>query len=142
MISQGTTKKGFTLIELMLVVIIIGVLVAMVVPRLAGRTQQAKIAAAKADIEANISLALDLYEVDNGYYPTGEQGLGALRTKPSSAPAPDNWNGPYLKKRPVDPWGNPYKYVSPGAHNTQDYDLSSFGPDGAESEDDIINWED
>lgn len=131
-------KKGFTLIELMLVVIIIGILVSMVMPRLTGRTKQAKIAAAKADIEANIALALDLYEVDNGSYPSTEEGLDALRNKPASA---DNWNGPYLKKKAVDPWGNPYKYASPGAHNAQDYDLSSNGPDGAESDDDITNWE-
>jgi len=132
-------NKGFTLIELMLVVIIIGVLVSMVAPRLAGKTKQARVAAAKADIEANISLALDLYEVDNGNYPTTDEGLNALRTKPGSA---DNWNGPYLKKKAIDPWGNPYKYASsPAAHNTVDYDLSSAGPDGVESEDDIVNWE-
>lgn len=134
-------KRGFTLIELMLVVIIIGVLVSMVVPRLTGRTQQAREAAAKADIEANIALALDLYEVDNGLYPTTDQGLEALRTKPSSDPAPTNWNGPYLKKKPQDPWGNPYHYVCPGTHNSEDYDLSSYGPDGTEGSDDITNWE-
>jgi len=135
------TTKGFTLIELMLVVMIIGILVSLVVPRLTGRSQQARVAAAKADIEANIALALDLYEVDNGFYPTTEQGLGALRSEPSSAPTPENWNGPYLKKKAMDPWNNPYKYVSPGINNTRDYDLSSLGPDGAESDDDIVNWE-
>ena len=131
-------KNGFTLIELMLVVIIIGVLVSMVVPRLAGRSEEARIAAAKADINANISVALDLFELDNGKYPTTDEGLPALRTKPGSAL---NWKGPYLKKEPVDPWGKKYAYNSPGAHNP-DYDLSSYGPDGTEGgDDDISNWE-
>jgi len=134
-------KRGFTLIELMLVVIIISVLVAMVVPRLVGRSQQARIAAAQAQIEAHLATALDLYELDNGAYPTTEQGLSALRVKPSAPPVPPNWKGPYIKKTPKDPWGNPYVYVSPGTNNTQDYDLSSYGPDGIESADDIVNWE-
>ncbi|OIO32983.1 MAG: type II secretion system protein GspG [Candidatus Omnitrophica bacterium CG1_02_40_15] len=131
-------KNGFTLIELMLVVIIIGVLVSMVVPRLAGRSEEARIAAAKADIRSNISVALDLFELDNGKYPTTEEGLSALRTKPGSA---SNWKGPYLKKEPVDPWGKKYAYRSPGEHNP-DYDLYSYGSDGAEGgSDDITNWE-
>jgi general secretion pathway protein G len=133
-------KKGFTLIELMLVVIIIGVLAMMVVPRFAGRTEQARRAAAKADIEVNIATALDLYELDNGNYPTTEQGLEALMKKPTTSPEPVNWNGPYLRKTPKDPWGRPYVYRSPGEHNLEDYDLFSYGPDGAESEDDIKNW--
>ncbi len=133
--------KGFTLIELMLVVIIIGILVSMVVPRLAGRSEEARIAAARADIKANISLALDLYELDNGTYPTTEQGLLSLRTKPSTAPVPTNWKGPYLKREPIDPWGRLYVYKSPGEHN-EDYDLYSNGPDGVEGGgDDITNWE-
>ena len=137
-------RKAFTLVELMLVVIIIGILVAMVVPRIAGRSEQARRAAAKADIESNLAIALDLYELDNGNYPTAEQGLNALITTPTSAPVPESWNGPYLKKRkiPLDPWGRPYKYVSPGVHNTEDYDLSSLGPDGVEGGgDDITDWE-
>ncbi len=125
---------GFTLVELMLVVIIIGVLVAMVAPRLAGRSEQAKITAAKADIEANISSALDLYEIDNGTYP---ERLEDLIIKPTNAP---NWKGPYLKRRPMDPWGNPYVYKYPGAHG--DYDLSSYGRSGAEGGgNEITNWD-
>ena len=135
-------KKGFTLIEIMLVVIIIGVLVAMVVPNLAGRGEQARRAAAKADIDTNLSTALDLYELDNGRYPTTEQGLAALLQKPTASPEPANWSGPYLKKKkiPQDPWGKDYIFVSPGSHNTEEYDLSSRGPDGVESSDDIVNW--
>lgn len=133
-------SKGFTLIELMLVVIIIGILVSMVVPRIAGRSKQARVAAAKADINANVATALDMYELDNGSYPSTEQGLKALTTKPDIAPIPDNWNGPYVKKIPLDPWERPYVYKSPGVHN-QDYDLSSLGPDGIESSDDITNWQ-
>lgn len=137
-----TNKKAFTLIELMLVVIIIGVLAAMVVPRLAGRSEQARQAAASADIEANIATALDLYELDNGQYPTTEQGLAALITKPTSSPVPIDWKGPYLKKEPLDPWGRPYIYKSPGEHNVGDYDLSSWGKDGIEGGgDDVVNWD-
>ncbi len=130
-------SKGFTLIELMLVVIIIGALVAMVFPRLAGRGEQARRAAAKADIQVNIATALKLYELDNGVFPTTDEGLEALLKKPSGAP---NWNGPYLEKEPLDPWGRKYRYVSPGRHKP-DYDLYSLGRDGKESEDDITNWE-
>lgn len=124
-------KKGFTLVELMLVVIIIGVLVAMVAPRLAGRSEQAKRAAARADIEANLASALDLYEIDNGTYP---EKLDDLTVKPSNAP---NWKGPYLKKKPLDPWGNPYMYKYPGTRG--DYDLVSYGKSGAEGVGDEIN---
>ena len=121
----------------MLVVIIIGILAAMVMPRLAGRTEQARTAAAKADIEVNIATALDLYELDMGSYPTQEEGLAALMTKPSSAA---KWRGPYLKKNAVDPWGNPYQYRFPGTHGT-DYDLYSYGKNGSEGgDDDVTNW--
>jgi len=133
---------GFTLTEILLVVIIIGILVGMVIPNIAGRGEQARIAAAKADIEANLSMALDMYELDNGRYPTSEQGLKALLVKPSTSPEPDNWSGPYLKKRviPKDPWGNAYVYVSPGSQNPDSYDLSSLGPDEQDSSDDVTNW--
>ena len=130
-------RKAFTLIEIMLVVIIIGALVAMVFPRLSGRGEEAKVTAAQADVYVNISTALKLYELDNGAFPTTEEGLGALLSKPSSA---INWNGPYLEKKPIDPWGREYKYKSPGQHRP-DYDLYSLGRDGLESEDDVTNWE-
>ena len=137
-------KKAFTLVELLLVVTIILILAGMVIPRMAGRTEQARNAAAKADIETNIAIALDLYELDSGRYPTSEQGLEALIKKPTSSPVPVSWNGPYLKKRriPVDPWKREYIYASPGIHNLEDYDLYSYGPDGVEGGgDDITNWE-
>lgn len=134
-------KSGFTLIELMIVVVILAVLAAAVIPRLAGRTQQARVSTAKMDITGNISVALDLYELDNGRFPTSEQGLSALMTRPSSSPVPTNWNGPYLKRKPLDPWGNEYKYACPGTHSN-DYDLYSLGPDGTDgTADDISNWE-
>ena len=132
-------NDGFTLIEIMLVVLIIGVLAAMAIPRLVGRSKEARITAAKADIDSNISVALDMFELDNGTYPTTEQGLTALLDKPSSS---TNWNGPYLKKLPKDPWGHFYIYKYPGEHNANGYDLYSLGPDGQDSaEDNIVNWE-
>lgn len=137
-IEKVTSPRGFTLIELMLVVIIIGALVAMVMPRLTGRTEQARAATAEADIRANIATALKLYELDNGIFPTTEEGLNALLNKPGSS---RKWNGPYLEKQPIDPWGREYKYKSPGSHRA-DYDLYSLGRDGQEgTEDDVKNWE-
>jgi general secretion pathway protein G len=131
-------RRGFTLIELMLVVIIIGALVAMVMPRLAGRSEQARNAAAKADVVANIATGLKLYELDNGNFPTTEEGLQALLVKPANA---NNWSGPYLERKPIDPWSREYKYVAPGVHRQRDYDLSSLGKDGQEGADDVTNWE-
>ena len=130
------------MIEIMLVVIIIGILAAMVIPNLSGRGEQARVAASKADIDSNLSTALDLYEVDVGQHPTTDQGLKALLEKPTASPVPENWRGPYLKKKklPTDPWSKPYVYVSPGSHNQDSYDLSSYGKDGVESNDDITNW--
>jgi len=129
-------KKAFTLIELMLVVIIIGVLSAMVVPRLAGRSEQARAQAAKTDINSSIPLALDLYEMDLGNYP---ENLDYLRVSPGS----ESWRGPYIKKKPIDPWGKPYIYKFPGEHNPDSYDLFSAGKDGQQgTADDITNWSD
>lgn len=135
-------KNGFTLIEIMIVVIIIAAMAAMVIPRLAGRSEQARVAIAQADINSNISMALKLYELDNGNYPTSAQGLKALLVKPASSPAPINWNGPYLEREPIDPWGSPYQYKCPGVRNPSGYDLYSLGKDGAPgTEYDIGNWE-
>jgi general secretion pathway protein G len=130
--------RGFTLIELMLVVIIIGILVAMIVPRMAGRSEQARAAVAQADVDLNIATALKLYEIDNGAFPTTDEGLQALLAAPPSA---KNWKGPYLEKNPVDPWGNPYQYKSPGTHRPHDYDLWSNGKSGTEGADTIGNWQ-
>ncbi len=134
----GRTSNAFTLIELMLVVIILGVLAAMVLPRLTGRSEEARVAAAKTDVQTNISLALDLFQMDLRRFPTTEEGLAALRTNPGDLPG---WKGPYLKREPRDPWGNEYHYVQPGTRSQQDYDLYSAGPNGIEGdEDDIGNW--
>jgi len=136
------SQAGFTLIEIMIVVIILAILAAAVIPRLTGRTQQAKESRAKADIET-LSLALDLYAIDNGFFPSSTQGLNDLRAKPTSPPVPTSWRGPYIKRStPKDPWGTPYKYASPGMHNIEDYDIYTFGPDGVQGGgDDIANWE-
>lgn len=128
-------ENGFTLVELLLVVIILATLAAMIVPRLAGRSEQAKIAIARTDVTSNIPLALDLYELDIGKYPNN---LQALLTNPGGL---KNWNGPYIKRKPIDPWGNEYVYKYPSTHG-KDYDLYSLGPDGVEGNDDITNWED
>jgi general secretion pathway protein G len=133
-------NRGFTLVELMLVVIIIGILVAMVAPRLTGKSEQARVAAARAAINAHLSTALDLFELGVGRFPTTQEGLAALRTAPPSA---TGWKGPYLKKTvPLDPWGRKYVYKSPGQRNREDYDLFSYGPDGVEGgDDDVTNWQ-
>jgi general secretion pathway protein G len=140
--AQRTAQSAFTLVEIMLVVVIIAALAAMIMPRLAGRSEQANMARAEAEISSNIGLALKLYELDNGNYPTTEQGLEALMTKPSTNPVPQNWKGPYLEKKPIDPWGRPYQYKCPGVHSKTGFDLYSLGKDGSEgTEDDVTNWE-
>ena len=131
-------RAGFTLIELLLVLVILAVLAAVVVPKFTGRSEQARVAAAKADISA-IELQLDAFEIDAGRFPTTEEGLGALVNPPAQV---RQWNGPYLKKGiPIDPWGNPYVYRFPGQINPAGVDVFSYGPDGSEGgNDDIGNW--
>jgi general secretion pathway protein G len=129
-------QSGFSLIELLLVLVILAVLAAVVVPKFTNRTEQARVTAAKTDISM-LDTALDAYEIDNGRYPGSDEGLAAL----VSAGSAKNWKGPYIKKDvPVDPWGNAYIYRYPGTNNANGYDLVSFGPDGREGNDDINNW--
>lgn len=134
-------ERGFTLIEIMIVVIIIGLLAGLVGPRLFGKLTQAKQKSAKAQIEL-FGTALDAFRLDVGRYPTTEEGLKALREKPSGL---DAWKGPYLPKEiPLDPWGKPYLYKSPGEHG--EYDLISYGLDGVEGgegeNEDVVSWKD
>ena len=117
---------GFTLIELMVVIMILGVLAALVVPRVMSRPDEARVVAAKQDI-AQIMQALKLYRLDNSRYPSTEQGLQALAVRPTSGPVPGNWKS-YLDKVPNDPWGRPYQYLSPGVRG--EIDVFSFGADG------------
>lgn len=130
--------SGFTLIELLLVLVILGVLAAIVVPKLAGRTEQARQTAATTQI-ANFSTALDAFEIDNGRYPKGKNGLAELVEQPGDA---TGWKGPYLKEIPKDPWGNDYIYECPGKNNPTSYDLMSMGPDAKTGgDDDVTNWQ-
>jgi len=131
MTKYKKSMRSFTLIEIMLVVVIIGILAAMVGPRLTGRSEQARVTAAKADINS-ISLVLDLYEMDNGGYP---RSLDELVSQSSNA---SNWNGPYIKKKPLDPWGGSYVYRYPGMENSTGYDLYSPGKDGKPDTDDDV----
>lgn len=140
--AAGTA--GFTLVEILLVVVIISILAALVVPRFVGRSKEAQQAAAKVQI-VNFGTALDMFELDTGNYPTTEQGIEALTKEPTLPPVPQpgQWKGPYLKGSVrKDPWANPYVYASPGVHNPDFYDLASYGPDGQEGGgDDIANWD-
>jgi len=135
--------KGFTLIEIMIVIVIMGIMASLVVPKIMGRPDEARIMASKHDIAA-ILQALKLYSLDNQRLPTTEQGLQALVTKPNTAPLPRNWkSGGYLDKVPKDPWGNPYQYLAPGLHG--EIDVFSLGVDGklgGEGNDaDIGSWD-
>jgi general secretion pathway protein G len=135
---QQDRQKGFTLIEVMVVVAILGLLAAMVVPNLIGRDEEARVNKAKQDI-SSLENALDLYRLDNFAYPSTDQGLEALVEKPSGSPEPKRYKeGGYIKKLPTDPWGNPYQYLRPGTHGATD--VYSFGPDQTPSDDDIGNW--
>ena len=133
-IQKTKLRRAFTLVEMLLVVTIIGILAALVIPKIVGRSEQARATAAHADL-SSIKTALDAFEVDNGFYPKSIQDLVAA---PGNA---KNWHGPYLDKVPQDPWGNNYLYYFPGKHNSGSYDLLSVGPDGKEvTDDDVGNW--
>lgn len=137
--------RGFTLIEIMVVILVLGVLAALVAPNVFRHVGNAKETAARSQIEL-LGAALDAYRLDNDRYPTTAQGLEALRREPLSDPRPPRWRGPYLRKEvPLDPWGRAYLYRSPGVANPWSYDLSSHGRDGiegGEGEDaDIRSWE-
>lgn len=143
--SAFSLQKGFTLLEIIVVVFILSLLAAIVAPKIIGRTDDARIAEAKVQIR-NFETALKLFKMDNAFYPDTQQGLEALVEKPASGTIPQKYrDGGYLeqKKIPLDPWGNPYVYVSPGLHG--DYDLMSYGGDGKEGGEgkdaDITSWD-
>ena len=142
--SSPRRARGFTLVEIMVVVVIIGILGALVVPKLLGRTGESRVAAAKVDI-ATMMQALKLYKLDNARYPNNEQGLQSLITKPTTGPAANGWKaGGYLERLPKDPWGNPYQYLSPGVHGGE-VEIFSYGadgqPGGTADDTDIGSWE-
>lgn len=138
--AQRLKQGGFTLIELMVVIVILGILAAIAVPRIMSKPDEARVKAAQAEI-AQILQALDLYRLDNQRYPSTEQGLSALAVKPAAEPVPANWK-PYLKQTPVDPWGRPYQFLNPGVRG--EIDVFSLGADGQTGGDgvsaDIGNW--
>ncbi len=133
-------NSGFTLIEVMVVVVILGILASIIIPKIMDKPDQARVVKAKQDIQA-IQSALEIYRLDNYVYPTTDQGLDALVTKPSSNPPPPHWSQ-YLQRLPIDPWGHPYIYLNPGSHGT--VDIWSYGADGQPGGDginaDIGNW--
>jgi len=139
------TRAGFTLIEILVVIAVLAMLAALVAPNVFQHVGTAKDATARSQIEL-LGAGLDAYRLDNGRYPTTDQGLEALQVQPTLQPIPPNWRGPYLRKAvPLDPWGNPYIYLSPGEVNPRGYDLLSLGADGqpgGEEEDaDVTSWE-
>ena len=140
-VKNPERQRGFTLIELMVVLVIMGVLAALIVPNIIGRTDEARVTAAKTDI-GTIMQALKLYKLDNGFYPTQQQGLQALVVKPDTPPVPGNWK-PYLDKLPADPWGRAYQYLNPGIKGP--VDVFSYGADGKPggegSNADIGSWQ-
>ncbi|MFN3985098.1 MAG: type II secretion system major pseudopilin GspG [Rhodocyclaceae bacterium] len=139
--AKRRRTRGFTLIEIMVVIVILGVLASLVVPRIMSRPDEARVVAAKQDI-ASIMQALKLYKLDNRHYPSTAQGLRALMERPTVAPLPDNWK-PYLERLPNDPWGAPYQYLNPGLRG--EVDVMSFGADGRAGgsgfDADIGSWE-
>ncbi len=143
--SHIVFQRGFTLIEIMVVVVIIGILIGLVAPNVLGRVDEARVTAAKADVSM-LSQSLEMYRLDNHHYPSTDQGLQALMEKPTGTPKPKKWNSQgYLssKSLPKDPWGNEYQYVSPGAESA--FDLYSMGADGKDGGDDfnadVGNWD-
>ena len=140
---RPASARGFTLIEILVVIVILGVLAALIVPNVISRPDEARATVAKSDIAAVMS-ALKLYRLDNQRYPTGEQGLAALVAKPEQPPVPPNWKpGGYLEKLPKDPWGRPYVYLNPGVRG--EVEVMSFGADGQSGgsgpDADIGSWE-
>jgi general secretion pathway protein G len=125
-VNSCKRQHGFTLIEVMIVIVILGILAALVVPKVMGRPDEARVVAAKQDI-ATIMQALKLYKLDNRRYPSADQGLDALVKKPTAAPVPDNWKS-YLERLPLDPWGSSYQYLNPGLNG--EVDVMSYGADG------------
>lgn len=140
---ERSVQRGFTLVEIMVVVAILGILAALIVPKIIGRSDDARIVAARQDV-ATLGAALKLYRLDNQRYPTSEQGLKALVEKPTVDPVPANWKtGGYLDKLPTDPWGKPYQYLQPGVHGELDiFSLGADGqPGGTGNDADIGSWD-
>ncbi len=139
MAYPSTRQQGFTLIEVMVVVVILGILAAVLVPKVMDRPDEARITKARQDIRA-LEASLNLYKLDNYEYPSTDQGIEALVNKPDIPPEPPAWKqGDYLDRLPQDPWQQPYQYLNPGVRGT--IDMYSLGPDRQPSEDDIGNWE-